>query len=150
MLDQFLWRHLSGYCDISCFFLISHIALPDNYFNVEFISADDKKHANLPSRQRVHHIFQGSQLGQKAPRWIKDEEVTMCMACQDKFTKIRRRHHCRACGKVGVDLFSKKSELFEPLHEISNNVLCGTSKGSDQPEHMRSLVRAFASRLNIL
>ena len=27
----------------------------------------------------------------------------------------------------------------EPWHEISNNVVCETSKGSDQPEHMRSL-----------
>ena len=38
----------------------------------------------------------------------------------------------------------------EPVHEISNNVLCGTSKASDQPAHMRSLIIAFASRLTIL
>ena len=38
----------------------------------------------------------------------------------------------------------------EPRHEISNNVICATSKGSDQPAHERSLIRAFASRLNIL
>ena len=35
-------------------------------------------------------------------------------------------------------------------HEISNNVVCATSKTSDQPAHMRSLIRAFVSRLNIL
>ena len=39
---------------------------------------------------------------------------------------------------------------FEPVHEISNNVVCATSKASDQPAHMRSLIRAFASRLSIL
>ena len=38
----------------------------------------------------------------------------------------------------------------KPVHEISNNVVCGTSKGSDQPAHMRSLIRAFASRLSII
>ena len=38
----------------------------------------------------------------------------------------------------------------EPLHEISNNVVCATSKASDQPAHMRSLIRAFANRLSIL
>ena len=27
-------------------------------------------------------------------------------------------------------------KTFEPQHEISNNVVCGTSKGSDQPEHI--------------
>ena len=37
----------------------------------------------------------------------------------------------------------------EPPHE-SNNVVCATSEGSDQPAHMHSLIRAFASSLNIL
>ena len=36
----------------------------------------------------------------------------------------------------------------EPRHEISNNVVCAISKGSDQPAHTRSLIRAFASRWN--
>ena len=35
-------------------------------------------------------------------------------------------------------------------YEISNNVVCVTSKGSDQTAHMHSLIRALASRLNIL
>ena len=43
-----------------------------------------------------------------------------------------------------------KQNVFEPRHEISNNVVCATSKASDQPAHTRSLIRAFLSRLNIL
>ena len=39
--------------------------------------------------------------------------------------------------------------LVEPRYEISNNVVCATSKASDQPAHTRSLIRAFASCLNI-
>ena len=39
--------------------------------------------------------------------------------------------------------------LFEPVHEISNNVVCATSKASDQPAQTRSLIRAYASRLSI-
>ena len=38
----------------------------------------------------------------------------------------------------------------EQRHEISNNVVCATSKASDQPAHTRSLIRAFACRLNSL
>ena len=38
----------------------------------------------------------------------------------------------------------------EPRHEISNNVVCATSKGSDQPAHTPSRIRAFASPFNIL
>ncbi|KAL3851929.1 hypothetical protein ACJMK2_015623 [Sinanodonta woodiana] len=39
-------------------------------------------------------------LGKKAPQWIKDDAVTMCMVCTQQFTALKRRHHCRACGKV--------------------------------------------------
>ena len=40
--------------------------------------------------------------------------------------------------------------IIEPRHEISNNVVCATSKTSDQSGHMHSLIGAFASGLNIL
>ena len=43
-----------------------------------------------------------------------------------------------------------EAKEFEPWHGISNNVVCATSKVSDQPAHMRSLIRSFASCLNIL
>ena len=39
---------------------------------------------------------------------------------------------------------------YEPRDEFSNNMVFVSSKASDQPVHMRSLIRAFASRLNIL
>ena len=43
-----------------------------------------------------------------------------------------------------------RQTTFEPPHGISNNVVCVTGKASDQPAHMRSLIRAFASRLYII
>ena len=45
---------------------------------------------------------------------------------------------------------NKTIRVSEPVHEISNNVVCATSKASDQPALTRSLMRAFASRLSIL
>ena len=44
-------------------------------------------------------------------------------------------------------IFQIKLNNIEPQHKISNNVVCVTSKDSDQTT--RSLIRAFASRLNI-
>ena len=41
-------------------------------------------------------------------------------------------------------LVKLKAIKFEPVHEISNNVVCVTSKASDQPAHMRGLIRAIA------
>ena len=40
--------------------------------------------------------------------------------------------------------------IYEPVLEISNNVVCATSKASNQSAHTGSLNRAFASRLSIL
>ena len=47
-------------------------------------------------------------------------------------------------------MFERKLKKIEPVHEISNNVVCATSKASDQPAHTRSLIRAFASRFSIV
>lgn len=41
-----------------------------------------------------------SWLGKQAPLWIPDSEAMNCMHCDMKFTVIKRRHHCRACGLV--------------------------------------------------
>ena len=48
-----------------------------------------------------------------------------------------------------VGLYIDLIRIYETQHEISNNVVCATSKASDQPAHTRSLIRACASRLNI-
>src|SRR2546428_8620544 len=34
------------------------------------------------------------------PKWVPDELAPNCMACSANFTVVRRRHHCRNCGKV--------------------------------------------------
>uniref|UniRef100_A0A8C3IMZ2 FYVE, RhoGEF and PH domain containing 2 n=1 Tax=Chrysemys picta bellii TaxID=8478 RepID=A0A8C3IMZ2_CHRPI len=45
--------------------------------------------------------FKSEELGRRAPQWVRDKLVTMCMRCKEPFNAItRRRHHCRACGYV--------------------------------------------------
>ena len=73
----------------------------------------------------------------------------------------RTQHSASAEAQASLHLYSQvNSSLTGDIvlcslallmtHEISNNVVCATSKGSEQPAHTRSLIRAFASRLNIL
>lgn len=40
------------------------------------------------------------ELGSRQPEWVPDAEAPNCMKCNQKFTFTKRRHHCRACGKV--------------------------------------------------
>ncbi|GAB6018527.1 Zinc finger FYVE domain-containing protein 21 [Chamberlinius hualienensis] len=34
------------------------------------------------------------------PPWIADNECSQCMNCHVRFDFIKRRHHCRRCGKI--------------------------------------------------
>uniref|UniRef100_A0A8I3X466 FYVE, RhoGEF and PH domain containing 4 n=1 Tax=Callithrix jacchus TaxID=9483 RepID=A0A8I3X466_CALJA len=53
------------------------------------------------SAQDKEEWIKTAELGKRAPRWIRDNEVTMCMKCKEPFNALtRRRHHCRACGYV--------------------------------------------------
>ncbi|KFP42070.1 FYVE, RhoGEF and PH domain-containing protein 2, partial [Chlamydotis macqueenii] len=55
--------------------------------------------ARQPSNVIPHP--QTEELGRRAPQWVRDNLVTMCMCCKEPFNAImRRRHHCRACGYV--------------------------------------------------
>lgn len=48
----------------------------------------------------------GAVLGEVAPVWVPDAEAQVCMKCGVKFTFTKRRHHCRAGGKVKGMYFS--------------------------------------------
>lgn len=41
-----------------------------------------------------------SVLGKQPPFWVPDSDAPSSMLCDVKFTVLKRRHHCRACGKV--------------------------------------------------
>jgi hypothetical protein len=44
-----------------------------------------------------------------APVWIPDDLAPFCMECNEKFTFINRRHHCRSCGDcICGDCFGRK------------------------------------------
>ena len=62
--------------------------------------------------------------------------------------KLLTEHHLEFLSLKGGRTGSSESTY--EWHDISSNEVCVTSKGSDQPAHMRSLIRAFAYRLDIL
>ncbi|XP_053718955.1 FYVE, RhoGEF and PH domain-containing protein 4-like isoform X1 [Synchiropus splendidus] len=68
----------------------------------EAISVFQKKNETFKLASKEFNVEQPvEELGKRAPRWIRDNEVTLCMKCQEPFNALtRRRHHCRACGCV--------------------------------------------------
>ena len=64
----------------------------------------------------------------------------------NKAIKSRPFHALYELKRIIVEILQTN----EPCHDISNNVVCATSKCSDQPAQKRSLTRAFACDMNII
>ncbi|XP_053631063.2 lateral signaling target protein 2 homolog isoform X2 [Cherax quadricarinatus] len=60
---------------------------------VELVSPINPGERNYESGRRRHRV-------QEPPAWVPDQQAPRCMACGAAFTMVRRRHHCRNCGKV--------------------------------------------------
>ncbi|XP_063309793.1 zinc finger FYVE domain-containing protein 16 [Pelobates fuscus] len=81
-----------------------------------------------------------STLGQCEPTWIPDSEAPSCMYCKVKFTFTKRRHHCRACGKVFCAVCcSQRCKLQYMEKEARVCVVCYyiITKGTGQKEQKR-------------
>eukprot|EP01047_Picozoa_sp_COSAG01_P007585 COSAG01_NODE_289_length_19391_cov_119.323122_21_plen_220_part_00 len=42
------------------------------------------------------------------PRWVPDSEATACMLCEQTFSFMSKRHHCRYCGALVCDACSRR------------------------------------------
>lgn len=66
------------------------------------ISSDLDRYASLREDLANLHVNGESQAHavERPPIWIPDVEAPKCMSCGVNFTVVKRRHHCRNCGKV--------------------------------------------------
>ena len=62
-------------------------------------------------QQRMMEDEPGITIGQTAPTWVKDDNVSMCMLCAFKFDFFNRKHHCRGCGRVRKLFFTSHSSF---------------------------------------
>ncbi|XP_015598916.1 uncharacterized protein LOC107269512 isoform X2 [Cephus cinctus] len=62
--------------------------------------ATDQGQGGSPEASENSSMEANIVLGKQPPFWVPDCVAPNCMLCDVKFTVIKRRHHCRACGKV--------------------------------------------------
>lgn len=85
-------------------------------------NAKEKKETFLPGGAKEVPVLAEDQLGKVAPVWVKDSAVSMCMECTMAFTALKRRHHCRACGRIVCSHCSGDKVSLEYDHNKPNRV----------------------------
>lgn len=77
------------------------VSFNSNYIDIESNSEGGPSFVTVNKDSLPENICkEGLILGHKQPTWVPDAEAPNCMNCQVRFTFTKRRHHCRACGKV--------------------------------------------------
>lgn len=84
------------------------------------------------------------------PEWLPDHEADYCMACGCPFTLIKRRHHCRSCGKIFCGdccrlkakllyLNNKEARVCNNCHQLLEYTLSNQSESttSNLEQHQR-------------
>ncbi|XP_069823882.1 FYVE, RhoGEF and PH domain-containing protein 4 isoform X2 [Dendropsophus ebraccatus] len=117
--------------------------------NETFLIATAKK------MEEAQQEVPSAELGLRAPKWIRDNDVTMCMKCKEQFNALtRRRHHCRACGCV---VCWKCSEYKAPLEYDGGkmNKVCKDcyhilrgSNDSEEKEKKRGILEIEAAEVS--
>jgi len=90
---------------------------------IVFASNDDEKRTwiNKHSKALTMISKRGSiiqlkkEIKELAPVWLHDHMSNNCMQCQCVFTVVKRRHHCRKCGRLVCGPCSPKKMVLENL-----------------------------------
>ncbi|XP_051876545.1 zinc finger FYVE domain-containing protein 16-like isoform X2 [Pristis pectinata] len=105
------------------------------------ITCDDTGSAEEGTCGAEQFIKEAAVLGQNQPQWIPDCEAPTCARCHARFTFTKRRHHCRACGKVfcAACCYQKCKLQYLENKEARVCVVCYVTiqKGTFPREHRR-------------
>lgn len=86
-------------------------------------------------RQRVAELRKIQDLGgidSDDERWVNSSRVSLCQQCEQAFTVLNRKHHCRACGQVVCQTCSPYKVMLKALDAVvrvcreCNALLLGT------------------------
>jgi hypothetical protein len=110
----------------------------------------------------LHWVRTGCAIGPQSASWMRDEDALMCCnpACSGApFGLLRRRHHCRACGRIFCGLccpistprFVAPSALPALLDNETRvcTLCCPNTEGQSEPGGEPTFVAADATRISV-
>lgn len=85
-----------------------------------WLAAFDKAFNDLSSLQGTRKRMQSTFVA--APVW--EQTATSCLICQQGFTLVQRKHHCRQCGGLVCKTCSTSRRLLKHIHQTIPVRLC--------------------------
>lgn len=67
--------------------------------------------------------------------WERDEEITYCNMCKNKFSLFIRKHHCRQCGKI----FCYKCIIYSK--DKTRYILCNTCQSNRKYDFLLNIIK---------
>ena len=66
----------------------------------DILNSNNKYVTVLVKQIRKRLKMSGDECNDRLTPWMSDSNAKQCYDCSEKFTTIRRRHHCRICGQI--------------------------------------------------
>lgn len=70
----------------------------DESTSIQNLPSQSNEDFSINESNSTGSLTSAPDLGRVPPYWIPDNMTNQCMHCDTKFSMIKRRHHCRACG----------------------------------------------------
>lgn len=70
----------------------------DESTSIQNLPSQSNEDFSINESNSTGSLTSAPDLGRVPPYWIPDTMTNQCMQCDAKFSMIKRRHHCRACG----------------------------------------------------
>ncbi|XP_051942117.1 zinc finger FYVE domain-containing protein 21 [Hippocampus zosterae] len=118
---------------------------------------DGKKLVRSPSGLRMvaeNGAF-NSPFSLDEPRWVPDKECQKCMQCETKFDFIKRKHHCRRCGRCFCDKCCGKKvalprmSFVDPVRQCSQCGLLSQKESDFYDKQIKVLVAGSPFRVTL-
>uniref|UniRef100_A0A8C8SLW1 FYVE-type domain-containing protein n=1 Tax=Pelusios castaneus TaxID=367368 RepID=A0A8C8SLW1_9SAUR len=78
----------------------------------------------------------------RLPEWVLDSTCSQCTACHAPFTMLRRRHHCRNCGKIFCTCCSQHTAPLPHYGQPKSVRVCTHCYTTHLPASPRTLSRS--------